>query len=342
VVAVIAGAIAAGWVLYELRTLVYMLFLALFISVALEPAVQRLEGWGWRRRRATMLVFAVALVLVVGFFVLLIPVIIAQGVVLVENVPGYLQALQDLASRYFQIELVSPDVRAQFEDLGSLLERYGSAVAGGVFAVGNTIFGLIFQLVTVALFSYYLVAEGPSWRRVVLSVLNPDRQREALNLWEVSVAKTGGYVYSRALLAVVASIYTFVVLALLGVPSAVALAIWMGVFSQFVPVIGTYVGLVLPALAALSVRPITALWVVIALVAYQQLENWLIAPRITSRTMEIHPAVTIAALIAGVALLGGMGAVLALPVTATVQALISTAVHRQPLVEEAEGIVDSP
>ncbi|HEY7565521.1 MAG TPA: AI-2E family transporter, partial [Acidimicrobiia bacterium] len=66
VVAVIAGAIAAGWVLYELRTLVYMLFLALFISVALEPAVQRLEGWGWRRRRATMLVFAVALVLVVG------------------------------------------------------------------------------------------------------------------------------------------------------------------------------------------------------------------------------------------------------------------------------------
>jgi predicted PurR-regulated permease PerM len=107
----------------------------------------------------------------------------------------------------------------------------------------------------------------------------------------------------------------------------------MGVLSQFVPVIGTYIGLVLPALAALAVRPITALWVVVALVAYQQLENYLIAPRITSHTMEIHPAVTIAALIAGVALLGGMGAILALPVTATVQALISTAIHRQPLIE---------
>lgn len=333
VVGILAAAAAAGWVLFQLNTLVYMLFLALFISVALEPAVQRLERWGWRRRRATMVVFAVSLVLVVGFFVALIPVIISQGAVLIENVPEYLEALQDLASRYFQIDLINPDVAAQFEDLGSLLQTYGSALAGGVFAVGNTVFGLIFQLVSVVLFAYYLVAEGPTWRRVVLSVLSPGRQREALNIWEVSVAKTGGYVYSRALLALVAGGYTFIVLALLGVPSAVALALWMGVLSQFVPVIGTYIGLVLPALAALAVRPITALWVVVALVAYQQFENYLIAPRITSHTMKIHPAVTIAALIAGVALLGGMGAVLALPVTATVQALISTAVHRQPLIE---------
>lgn len=333
VVGVLAAAAAAGWILYQLSTLVYMLFLALFVSIALEPAVQRLERWGWRRRRATMVVFAVALILVVGFFVALIPVFISQGATLIENVPEYLEALQDLASRYFQIDLINPDVAAQFEDLGTLLQRYGSAVAGGVFAVGNTVFGLIFQLVTVALFAYYLVAEGPTWRRVVLSFMSPERQREALNIWEVSVAKTGAYVYSRALLALVAGGYTFIVLAFLGVPSAAALAIWMGVLSQFVPVIGTYIGLVLPALAALAVRPITALWVVVALVAYQQLENYLIAPRITSHTMEIHPAVTIAALIAGVALLGGVGAILALPVTATVQALISTAVHRQPLIE---------
>jgi predicted PurR-regulated permease PerM len=333
VAGVLAAAVAAGWVLYQVRSLVYMLFLALFVSVALEPAVQKLVSWGWKRRRATVFVFGVAFILVVGFFVALIPVIVSQAAALIENIPEYLQALQDLASRYFQIDLVNPEVASQFEDLGSLLERYGSAVAGGVFAVGNTVFGLIFQLVTVALFAYYLVAEGPTWRRAVLSILSPDRQREALNVWEISVSKTGGYVYSRALLALVAGVFTFIVLSLLGVPSAAALAIWMGVLSQFVPVIGTYVGMVLPALAALAVRPITALWVVAAMVAYQQLENYLIAPRITSRTMEIHPAVTIGALIAGVSLLGGVGAVLALPVTATVQAVISTAMRRQPLID---------
>jgi predicted PurR-regulated permease PerM len=313
-----------------------MVFLALFVTVALEPAVQKLVKWRWRRRQATVFVFAVSIVLVVGFFMALIPVFISQGAALIENIPSYLESLQELASRYFQVELINPDLAAQFEDLGSLLQRYGSAVAGGVFAVGNTVFGLVFQLVTVALFAYYMVAEGPTWRRALLSMLSPERQREALNIWEVSVSKTGGYVYSRALLALVAGTYTFVVLAFLGVPSAAALAMWMGVLSQFLPVIGTYIGLVLPALAALAVRPVTALWVVIALVAYQQLENYLIAPRITSRTMQIHPAVTIGALIAGVSLLGGMGAVLALPVTATIQALISTTIQRQPLIDAAQ------
>lgn len=341
VAGVLVTAVAGGWVLYRLRSLVYMLFLALFVSVALEPAVQKLAGWGWKRRRATLFVFGVSFILVVGFFVALIPVIVSQAAALIENIPEYLKALQDLASRYFQIDLVDPEVTSQFENLGTLLQRYGSAVAGGVFAVGNTVFGLIFQLVTVALFAYYLVAEGPTWRRVVLSFLSPSRQREALNIWEVSVSKTGGYVYSRALLALVAGGYTFVVLLALGVPSAFALAIWMGVLSQFVPVIGTYVGMVLPALAALAVRPITALWVIVAMVAYQQLENYLIAPRITSRTMEIHPAVTIGALIAGVSLLGGMGAVLALPVTATIQALISTAMKRQPLID-SDHLKDEP
>lgn len=341
VAGVLVTAVAAGWVLYQIRSLVYMLFLALFVSVALEPAVQKLTSWGWKRRRATLVVFGVAFVLVVGFFVALIPLIVSQAAALIENIPDYLEALQDLASRYFQIDLVDPAVTSQFEDLGTLLQRYGSAVAGGVFAVGNTVFGLVFQLVTVALFAYYLVAEGPTWRRVLLSVLSPNRQREALNIWEVSVSKTGGYVYSRALLALVAGVYTFIVLIALRVPSAAALAIWMGALSQFVPVIGTYVGMVLPALAALAVRPITAVWVVVAMVAYQQLENYLIAPRITSRTMAIHPAVTIGALIAGVSLLGGMGAVLALPVTATVQALISTAMKRQPLID-SDHLKDEP
>ncbi|MGH8928107.1 MAG: AI-2E family transporter [Acidimicrobiia bacterium] len=333
VVGVLGLAAAAGLILYQLRALIYMLFLGIFVAVALEPAVQRLVKRGWRRRRATMFVFSVTTVLFLGFIVALIPVFVTEAARLAENIPEYLEALQDLASRYFQIDLVDPEISEQFQDLGSLLSRYGSTVAGGIFAIGNTVFGAIFQFVTVALFAYYLVAEGPTWRRSVLSVLPQERQRELLNIWEVSVDKTGGYVYSRAVLAIVTGLFTFVVLVSLGVPSAAALALWMGVLSQFVPVIGTYVGMVLPALAALSVSPLTALWVVVAMVAYQQLENYVVAPRVTARTMAIHPAITIGALIAGASLLGAMGAVLALPVAATIQALISTTIHRHNLIE---------
>jgi len=341
VVGVLAIAAAAGLMLYQIRGLIYMLFLATFVAIGLEPAVQTLVKRGWRRRRATMVVFGISLILFVGFLVALIPVFATQAALLIENIPGYLEALQNLASRYFEVDLVDPALADQFEDLGTLLQQYGSAVAGGVFAIGNTVFGAIFQMVTVALFAYYLVAEGPTWRRTLLSMLPTDRQREALNIWEISVEKTGGYVYSRAVLAIVAGLFTFVVLIFLGVPSAAALAVWMGVLSQFVPVIGTYVGMVLPALAALSISPLTSLWVVIAMVAYQQLENYLIAPRVTARTMAIHPAVTIGALIAGASLLGGMGAVLALPVAATIQALISTTMQRHSLIE-AEALNDEP
>jgi predicted PurR-regulated permease PerM len=99
--------------------------------------------------------------------------------------------------------------------------------------------------------------------------------------------------------------------------------------------------MILPALAALSTSPATALWVVIAMLAYQQLENYVIAPRVTARTMAIHPAVTIGALIAGASLLGGVGVVVALPVAATIQAVISTTVQRHKVIE-GEAVSDEP
>ncbi len=115
-------------------------------------------------------------------------------------------------------------------------------------------------------------------------------------------------------------------------PYPVALGIWVGVTSQVLPVIGTYIAGALPVFIALVEDPITALWVLVIIVAYQQLENLVISPRVTSRTMEIHPAVSVGAVIAGGSLMGIVGAVLALPVAAIVQSLISTTRQRHDLV----------
>ncbi|HJU51733.1 MAG TPA: AI-2E family transporter [Acidimicrobiia bacterium] len=333
--AVVLAAIVILWILYQLRSILYILFLSVFVAIALEPAVQSLVKRGWKRRTATLVVFLLSLILFAGFIGSLVPVLVTQASNLIERVPEYLASLSNFTER-FGIDLDTPDLGEGFQDLGSLIEEYGSQVAGGVLAVGNTVVGLIFQLATVALFSYYLLAEGPTWRRLLLSTLPPKRQQYVLDTWETAVERTGRYAYSRALLAVVATIFTWVVLLVLQVPSAFPLAIWMGVLSQFIPVIGTYIGMVLPALAALSVSPLTALWVVIAMIVYQQLENYVIAPRVTSKTMDIHPAVSIGAVIAGASLLGGVGAILALPVTAIVQALVSSALARHDVIEAFE------
>jgi predicted PurR-regulated permease PerM len=335
IVAVLVAAIIVLWGLFKIRSILYILFLSMFVAIALEPAVQALVKRGWKRRTATLVVFLLALGLFAGFVGSLVPVLVTQASNLIERVPEYLASLSNFTER-FGIELDTPDLGEGFQDLGSLIDQYGSQVAGGVLAVGNTVVGLIFQLATVSLFSYYLLAEGPTWRRLLLSTLPPKRQQYALDTWDTAVERTGRYAYSRALLAIVATIFTWIVLAALGVPSAFPLAIWMGVVSQFIPVIGTYIGMVLPALAALSLSPLTALWVIVAMIVYQQIENYFLAPRITSRTMDIHPAVSIGAVIAGASLLGGVGAILALPVTAIVQAVVSSAFSRHEVIEAFE------
>jgi predicted PurR-regulated permease PerM len=162
----------------------------------------------------------------------------------------------------------------------------------------------------------------------VCSFLPADRQREVLRVWEIAIQKTGGYIYSRALLALASSVFHAIAFSLIELPFPLPLALWVGLISQFVPVVGTYLAGVLPLLIAVIDDPVSALWVLAVIVVYQQVENYLLAPRITARTMEIHAAVAFASVIAGAAILGPVGAVLALPVAATVQAILSTAIQR--------------
>jgi predicted PurR-regulated permease PerM len=164
-------------------------------------------------------------------------------------------------------------------------------------------------------------------------VLPPARQLEVLRGWELAIDKTGAFITSRVILALISAGFHWLVFALLGLPSSLALGLWVGLVSQFIPVIGTYIAGVVPALVALSVEPRTALFVVIAVIVYQQIENYLLQPRVTAHTLDMHPAVAFAAVLAGTATFGVSGALLALPFLATVQSFVSVYVARHSLVE---------
>jgi predicted PurR-regulated permease PerM len=169
----------------------------------------------------------------------------------------------------------------------------------------------------------------------VCSVLTPRRQREVLDIWEVAIEKTGGYLYSRLLLAAISAFFSFIVLMILGVPFAVPLALWMGFVSQFIPVVGTYIAAAVPLLVALLSDPWSALFFLIYVLIYQQIENYLFSPRITARTMQLHPAIAFFAALAGASLNGVVGAFLALPAAAIIQAIISSYMTRHEVVETA-------
>ena len=324
VAAVLLLTAVALFLVYRLGNLIFMIFVALFVAVAFEPPVHLLEKRGWRRGLATGLVFLVAFVLFITFLVALAPLFVSQANELIDSLPGYIASVSQLLSDWFNVEISTESLQQEAAGLPDLIIGAGGTILGGVVSVTTGIASFLFFAATVALFSFYIVAELPKLQRTVLSTMNEGRQKDALHIWDVAVEKMGAYIYSRLILAVVSGGLTVVFLSILGVPFALSLGIWVGILSQFIPVIGTYLAAILPAVVALSSEGVVPmLWVIAYFVAYQQVENYIIAPRITRRTMEIHPAVSIAAIIVGSTLLGPIGVVFALPMTGIIQALIS-------------------
>jgi predicted PurR-regulated permease PerM len=312
-----------------LRHILVWLIAALFLSFALEPAVNWLVTRGWRRGSATGLVlFGLALF---GLVVVaaMVPLVIDQVQELIEKVPGWLDRISVYTERWFDVELTGDKILASIanaqEDVGQ--------IASNVASVGQFILSLVFQILTIGLFTFYLVADAPRFRRAVCSVLPPRRQHEVLAAWEIAVDKTGGYLYSRLLLAAISALSAFIVLQLLGVPFALPLALFLGLVSQFIPVVGTYIAAAVPLLVALLESPWSAFIFLVYVVVYQQIENYALAPRITARTMALHPAVAFFAALAGGSVSGLLGAFMALPAAAIIQATVSTYLKRHEVVE---------
>ncbi|PHQ47797.1 AI-2E family transporter [Streptomyces cinnamoneus] len=325
----------AAWAFHQLIGLFINILIAFFLALAVEPAVDRLSARGMRRGLATGLVFLGVAAVFVGFFTLMGSVLAGQIQTMVQEFPSYLDSVINWVNRSFHTRFSR--VQVQESVLHSdWLQRYVRNSASGVLDVSATVIGGLFQALTVALFSFYFAADGPRLRRALCSVLPPQRQADVLRAWELAVSKTGGYIYSRALMALFSGIAHYVVLEILGVPYAPALAVWVGLVSQFIPTIGTYLAGALPVLIAFTVNPWYAVWVLVFVVVYQQFENYLLQPRITAKTVDIHPAVAFGSVVAGAALLGAVGALIAIPVTATLQAFLGVYVKRYEVADDAD------
>jgi len=323
---------AAVWILIRIRSLIIVILVSLFLSFAIEPAVNWLARRGWRRGIATLAMFTLILLAVAGFLFAMGSVLADQITKLTNEAPGYISQIERWLEDQFGIVLETDSLIAEFSSGGSAA-RLASNVAGDLVSIGTALMSLVFQTLTVLLFTFYLVADGPKLRRFLCSALPPSKQTVMLKGWEIAIDKTGAYIYSRTLLGLAAFLVHWIVFAVLEVPSPVPLALWVGIMSQFVPVAGTYLAGLLPILIALLHQPVSALWVLIAIVVYQQLENYFFAPRITAQTMNIHPAVAFGTVIVGASLLGVVGTLLAVPVAATVQAFVSTYIRRHELID---------
>ncbi|WP_082126667.1 AI-2E family transporter [Allosalinactinospora lopnorensis] len=329
----VIGFAVAAWLFLQLQNLLVLLLISLFLALALEPAVNWLHRHRWPRGLATGTVMLAGFGVVVAFFSVLGSMLLGQVLSLVDQLPDMARGLLDWVNSTFGTDFAPTHLVAGLSDASGLAEQYASGLAENAWGAGTTLLLLLFSSLTIALFTFYLTADGPRFRRTICSVLPPRTQREVLRAWEIAISKTGGYIYSRALLAVMATVAHYVALLFLDIPYPVALALWVGVLSQFIPTVGTYIGGALPVLVALIEGPWPALWMLVFITLYQQFENYVLQPRITARTLDMHPAVAFGAVFAGAAILGAPGALLALPAGASLQAFLSVYIKRYKVAE---------
>jgi predicted PurR-regulated permease PerM len=335
---------AIMWVTRRLRDVIGALLTSLFLAFALEPAVNWLVAKrGWKRSRATLLVILALIVVGIAIVASMVPLLISQVQDLVKASPHLIHTLGGFTERYFHFRLSSHYITQELSKLSSSLTSFAGSFAKSIFGVGVEVIKVILLMLATLLFTYYLIADAPALRRFLLSFMSRQRQEKVLWVWETAIDKTGGYLYSRAILAAISAVLMFAALEILGVPYAIPLALWMGVISQFLPAFGAYVGAVLPLFVTLLQSPLKALILLVYVIVYQVSEDHVIKPPLTARTMSVNGGVAFGAAFAGVALYGIVGALLALPTAAVLQAALTSYVQsRQQEVLEAGLTADVP
>jgi predicted PurR-regulated permease PerM len=317
----------------SLSALFLLLLVSLFLSLAIEPGVNRLASRGWRRGTATAIILVGVFV---GFlvFVAAIGTLVGQQIAtLLGDSEKYVNRTVNFINGKFDTHINATQVINSINDPNGAVQKFIRSQQGKVVDLSVAALGVLVKALSVMLFTFYLVADGPKLRRAILARLPAERQRRVLSGWELAIDKTGGYLYSRALLAGLSAFFHWVLFQAIGIQAPVAMALWVGLISQFLPVVGTYIAGALPVLVQFVDSPPKALIILVFVILYQQIENYLLLPRITARTMDLHPAIAFGSAIAGGAVLGAVGAVLAIPAAAMAQAVLSNIGERHEVID---------
>jgi predicted PurR-regulated permease PerM len=319
-----------------------IILLSFFLSFAIEPGVNWLARHGWRRGLATGAIFLAVAVALTLVFLLVVPAVIHELEALLNQLPELLSGTIKSLNRWLGTHFSQADLDATLQQYRVDLAQYLASLADNVLGVAGGFVAALFKWSTIAFFTFYLVTDAPRVRRAVCSRLRPERQREVIFIWETAIQQTGGYFYSRLLLAIINGSLTYLVLRLLGVPFASALAVFVGVVAAFIPTVGTYIAGAVPVFIALLTDPVDAVWLIVWFLVYQQLENIWLSPRLTSKTMALHPAIAFGAAFLGGAIGGVVAAFLALPAAGVIQAAIQTYTRRYEVEDDVSTAAPPP
>jgi predicted PurR-regulated permease PerM len=323
IVLIIVGVLVCLYLLYRLRTPLTWLFISVFLAVALSRPVNFLNRY-MKRGLAIACVYLGLLATIVALGALLIPPVVTQVDNLAEDAPRYAEDVRDFVQRNRTLRRLEEDydiTQKLEEEAGKLPGRVGGA-AGTLRDVGIGIVNSIFALVTILVLTAFLLGSGRRWVDSALALQPPDRAERLRRVLNDMAGAVSGYVNGALTISLINGILSFIVLTILGVPFAAPLAVTMG-FMSLIPLVGATIGAVIVGLVTVfnDFPADTIVWTLWAIV-YQQFENNVVQPQIQKRTVRVHPFVVLVAVLFGATLLGVLGALVAIPVAASIQIAI--------------------
>jgi predicted PurR-regulated permease PerM len=323
IVLIVVGVALCLYLIYLLRKPITWVFIAGFIAVALSPPVNMLSRH-MRRGLAIGLVYLSLLGVVVLLTALLVPPIVNEGTDLADNAPSYVEDVRDYVQKNKRLNEINQDYQITDkleEEAAKLPDKIGQG-AGVLRDIGFGIVNGVFAFVTIMVLAAFMLSGGPEWRRRAMALQPPERAERLDRVLDHMARAVSGYVIGALVIALIAGTATFIVLTILGVPFAAPLAVVAGLFS-LVPLVGATIAAVLIGLVTLfSDFPTdTILWTVWAIV-YQQIENNLVQPQVQKRTVNVNGFIVLVSVLFGATLLGVLGALLAIPIAASIQIVI--------------------
>jgi predicted PurR-regulated permease PerM len=319
-VLVVVGVALLLYLIYLVRRPLLWVLVAVFLAVALAGPVRFLQRW-MRRGLAITLVYLGLILVPVAIGVLVVPPIVTQLTNLVNDLPSYARDLQDFSNKNRTLRRLERDyqITARLEEQARKLPSKVGDAAGLLQDAGLTIVNSVFALVTILVLTAFMLGSGHIWVDKFIALQPEDRAKRMRRVADRSASAVGSYVGGVFLQATVAGILAYVVLTILGVPFRAPLAVIIFLL-DLVPLVGATIGAVIVGIVTLFKDFPTAIivWTVWAIV-YQQVENSVIQPRIQQKAVDVHPLGVLNAVLFGSALLGILGALVAIPVAATLQ-----------------------
>ncbi len=319
-VLIVVGVAVCLYLIYLLRKPLSWVFIAGFLAIALTGPVNLLSRV-MPRKLAIATTYLGVILIPFLLIAIMVPPIVSEGTELAERAPQYAQDVQDYVNNNERLRKLEEDygvITKLKEEAEKLPDRIGDA-ASALGNVGVSLVNSIFALVTILILSVFLVSSGPGWIRRLID-LQPPEHRARLDRAFTRIGRAvGAYVAGAVIQATIAGVSTFIVLTIMGVPFAAPLAVLTALF-DLVPLVGATIGAVIVGFVTVfqDFPTVTIIWIIWAIV-YQQVENSVIQPQIQKRAVNVHAFVVLVAVLFGSTLFGIIGALLAIPVAATIQ-----------------------